>query len=63
MASQVGKGLNAGFFCLKNWVFWEKPGFSVVNQDFLLKSWVFCEKRGFTLENAGLQQETQLYME
>ena len=63
MASQMGKGLHAGFFCLKTWVFWEKPGFSIVNQGFLLKTWVFCEKPGFTLENPGLQQKTWVYME
>ena len=63
MASQMGKGLHAGFFCLKTWVFCEKPGFSVVNQVFLLKSWVFCEKLGFTLENPGLQQKTWVYIE
>ena len=63
MASQMGKGPHAGFFCLKTWVFFEKPGFSVVNRVFLLKSWVFCEKTGFTLENPGLQQKTWVYIE
>ena len=41
MASRMGKGLHAEFFCLKTWVFCWKPGFSVENLGFLLITWVF----------------------
>ena len=37
----MGKGLHAGFFCLKTWVICWKPGLSVENLGFLLKTWVF----------------------